>query len=199
MVYQTNKMNSNSFKNILRLVLVIVCVKGNLSGSDGTIKSSAIHGQKKSGFDSFSLEEKNQYLNELIEICNTLKSDNNIDEYHAQNCDDYNQDTTSFNESLSSETFSEFSELPISLSNNESEQTIPRVSQILTEKTEKYKSSLLNQKTKAKIRVCLNQRSKEDKMRNPSVYDNDDYDGNYYDHQLVSNNDVIGISMYIYV
>lgn len=198
MVYQTSKMNSNSFKNILRLAVVIVYVKGTLSSSDGTIKASVKHGQKKSGFDSFSHEEKNQYLNESVEICNTLKSDNSFDEYNAQNCDNYNQETISF-KSLISDTSSEFSELPVSIPSNESEQTILPVSQILSEKTEKYKSSLLNQKTKAKIRVCLNQRNKEDKIMNPSAYDNDDYDGNNYDHQLVSNNNVIGISMYSYV
>jgi predicted DNA binding CopG/RHH family protein len=178
---------------MLVLVLVILCVEAHISGSDASIKGSMNRQSDLKSTDDYNQEEKNQYIKELIKKCDKLKLENNIDEYNRQNCDELSQNITSFSESLDSD----IQDSPITLSINKSKQTILQMLTGETEKIEKPKMSLLNQKTKAKIRVCLNQRIKEEKMKNGLAYDT--YipdDGN---DQLISNNDVIGISRYIYI
>jgi hypothetical protein len=170
-------------------------VEANISGSDASIGSSTNRHSDLKSTDDYNREEKNQYIKESVKKCDILKLENNIDEYNTQHCDELSHNITSFSESLDSD----FQESPITLSINKSKQTILQMLTGEIEKVEKSpKMSLLNQKTKAKIRVCLNQRIKEEKFKNGIADDNDVYDDDGND-QLVSNNDVIGISRYVYI
>lgn len=190
----TKMTRSNYLKIVLQLVFIILCVEGNLSGSDISVGGSVTDRINDFGsIDGYSQEEENQNLIESsIKTCDELKSENNIDDYNSQDCGHIiESENILLPYSLGSESnVSDIPELPISLSINDTSQSNSQVLMISTEKNIKsvIPTSLLNQKTKAKIRVCLNQRNKDDVSMSSNIYtdyNGNNNNGNDHDDQLI--------------